>query len=370
MNSNMRTLTIEIGNQYVHGNVFEMNGAEASLVSHHRMLVSSSPEDMVRSMKRYFEGGFEKCEVVGDRLTAVSQATDFLSSFGTSIGLRFDSSETYVSYSTFGRNRLSKRIEVGCGKGIGDALLSGGVEKITSWFTSTGVANKTALFNTLGRRMLYPNVPIGQDVQASLSALLYLLTSLVGSEVPLTAHNTGLHSTQHAVNSIIVSGEFLTQGLESNKFLLPLIDGLGLDGVWQIVFDPHSILSTLSFVQKEAFFDLSQLGFELSGTVVTLSHNRNWFEELGEVTLDFGLSEPMVLTVFSGEFVVVPVSAEQSGELQFSVDSDVSIKGYSSDLDIRGGKLGVLLDMRGRPIQRYFTHPSYVSQYKKWEALL
>jgi len=52
------------------------------------------------------------------------------------------------------------------------------------------------------------------------------------------------------------------------------------------------------------------------------------------------------------------------------VDSDVSIKGYSSDLDIRGGKLGVLLDMRGRPIQRYFTHPSYVSQYKKWEALL
>lgn len=370
MNMSNKMLTIEVGNEFVHGNVFDLDGPEVFVNESRSMLLSASPEDVVKAMKQYFASNFDQSEIVGDRITAVTDATNFLSSYGSAIGIRFDSQESIVSYSTYGRNRHTKRYDFGWGKGIGSLVMGGGVEKLHSWFDSRAITNKTAHFNTIGRRMLYPNMPVDRDGHMAISSLVYLMTNMVADDFPQFTLGTALHENPHSVNTIIISGEFLADIPEPGKVILSVIDGMELEGVWQIVFDPHCILTSLSLVNKESYFDVQSLGFELQGTLVTLSHKRDWFQEVGEIVLDFGLSEPMVLTAFSGELVVVPLSGEQSGGIQFSFESDVTIKGYSPDLEIRGGRLGIILDVRGRPIARYFSQPSFASQYKKWEAAI
>jgi len=129
-------------------------------------------------------------------------------------------------------------------------------------------------------------------------------------------------------------------------------------------------LSSLSYIVPDTLYDVGELGLELQGTLVTLSHRQKWFEDLGEIVFDFGLSEPMVLSARTGEVVVVPVSGDQTGDMVFTVNREVEVKGYSPNSDIRGGRLGVLVDMRGRPIKSYFQDKSYARQYRKWVSNL
>ena len=171
-------------------------------------------------------------------------------------------------------------------------------------------------------------------------------------------------------NTLVISGEILSDVDYMSRLIIPIVDGFQLDGVWQIIFDTNSVFPALPLIQNDILFEPHDVGLRRQGTIVTLSHMRDWHQGLGDVTLDFGLVEPLVLTAFSGELVVIPVTTEQTGTMQFSLDSDVSVKNYSSDMVLQGGDVGILLDARGRPLQRYMALPTYSSQYRRWEAAL
>ncbi|NCS32511.1 hypothetical protein GW793_03370 [bacterium] len=371
MDSQNKTLVIEVANQYVHGLIFERI-PEGSFFfrAHHKMPTSASTGDMVRAMKQYYESEYNSVEVVDDRQSRISQITDSLSSYGTSVSIRIDSKETIVAVSTYGRNRQTKSLPYGWGAGVGDVISIGGVEKFNTWFDITGAGNKTHQFDVIGRRIQYPMLSAGKGSESALSAVLFAILSAVSSEVQVQVTNTGLQEVQHSVNRVVLSGEIFSQEGNLEEYIFSIIDGLELDGVWQILLDSNNVLSSLSYIVPDTLYDVGELGLELQGTLVTLSHRQKWFEDLGEIVFDFGLSEPMVLSARTGEVVVVPVSGDQTGDMVFTVNREVEVKGYSPNSDIRGGRLGVLVDMRGRPIKSYFQDKSYARQYRKWVSNL
>jgi len=87
--------------------------------------------------------------------------------------------------------------------------------------------------------------------------------------------------------------------------------------------------------------------------------------------IDIGLSEDQVLELVSGEVVRIPFEGEASGKVSLHVKSGIMVHGYKQLDIIQGGTLGIIVDVRGRPLPSLHGEDLYEKSYRHWyEALL
>jgi hypothetical protein len=90
-----------------------------------------------------------------------------------------------------------------------------------------------------------------------------------------------------------------------------------------------------------------------------------------QVSLDFGLTWKQRLDVFYDEILVFPTAVDLSVTLSISCKNGFSILGKKeAKIEVKGGRVGVVIDARGRPV--IFPSPDKIGRerVKKWRGAL
>ena len=164
------------------------------------------------------------------------------------------------------------------------------------------------------------------------------------------------------VNVAILTGEVFwgadehKKGFNANGMsLLSLIDGAGLEGIWRIYIDTQGNVPSLGRLKKEGVVGLATDRFlRQLGTVIVLSHQENDGKSLGRLTFDLGYNYPQELHVEAGQIFRLPFEKGAVGGVELALHQSVSITGLdegSSQPEIVGGDLGIVIDARGRPLK-------------------
>ena len=180
------------------------------------------------------------------------------------------------------------------------------------------------------------------------------------------------------VEPIVAGGRILTAPEDPVNSMLILLDGLQPLGATTLVLDPHQLVSALGAAAginpAIAIQVLNSTAFTHLGTAISLSGDAKPGSPILRAYLvdQDGFSMPFELKL--GEIVSLPLKTGRSARLKLhplqNFDIGMGGPGIGGELLVKGGRLGIVLDGRGRP----FLPPSDPAQrtnvYQHWRQTL
>lgn len=383
-----RVLVIDTGEIYSRGFLFrpyDSSYKQIELLEHKQILHSLSEKELLEVLKLNFQGKYDRVEVVGDRKDWFRQAVGHFSVYGKTVGILLSGDHTYIEHANFGRIVDSRELKFGVGKNIERLIFTGGLDFLNQWLQIVDDKNdRGKILNRLGNYTLYPSSSI-QDLltQNAIISILRFIFGQITLAHTLYFRESSFSWSEHEIHRVIISGELVPFIHNIGELALAIIDGLQLEGVWEIFLDKNAIMTSLGFSNCESLTSHLNLGLIKLGTVVTFTHQYSWGESLGELNLDLGLSESQELPLRSGEMIRIPLGEESTGEIEFDVRQDVLVKGYQNSRDLTtlnhskvdqtglsGGELGLIIDVRGRPLPVIDDVALYQQYYPHWREAL
>lgn len=229
----------------------------------------------------------------------------------------------------------------------------------------------TRVFDYYAEKLMYPaRMPATLSERfieqlAVQQVLKDFVTLHAGLFTPKKDYSAGKSS---AVNIAVLTGEVFTAHVDEYKLhpaiadmLFTFLNSTATEGVWRVYLDTNQILSSLGRLKKasvRARYDLKSFT-SLLGTVIILNHNEKDGAELGSLHFDLGYSEPQEVSVVAGEIVRLPFNGKVQGNLSLSLHNGVTIIGAEDvrhGLEIIGGRVGIVIDARQRPIVNSKSH--------------
>lgn len=369
-----RILIITINDVYAHGFLFEKGPDRVNLVGHQRTLKTLPDKDLIEGIQASFKTGvdpvvFDRVEIIGDREDWFARATKTFSHQGVTLALFIDSGSTQVAYSSFGRVEYAHKFELGLASRLNELMEEGGYDYLRNWIQITGHEQSEAeALNFLANRSIFKSIlPTTPPDAVALGGLMRLLLSRIKPSLPRLVPVRG-SVLEKSINRLVLSGDFLYQLQDViGDVLLSILDGLQVEGVWQIIIDPFSSMIVTGFDSRDTRDMFDNLGLIELVSTLTLSHNYPWGENLGSVKLDLGLSDNQELRLVSGEIVRMPLPADISGGVELDVLPNVEVVGYEGLDKIPGGQLGLVIDVRGRPLPNIEEVARYRQYYRHWQ---
>ena len=177
---------------------------------------------------------------------------------------------------------------------------------------------------------------------------------------------------------IIASGALLTQAPTSGQSMLILIDGLEPWGVTTIVLDRHHILPLLGLIgANEPVFPTHILAsnvFESLGTVVTAVAEAPEDEPVLNVEVKTENAKDYEVEIFQGSLkrLIIPSGVTAELTLKPSERTDIGFggPGMGGRLKVPGGRMGVVIDARGRPLELPQDDGHRIEMLKRWQLIL
>lgn len=177
---------------------------------------------------------------------------------------------------------------------------------------------------------------------------------------------------------VIASGAILTQAPTAGQSMLILIDGLQPWGVTTIVLDRYHILPLLGLVgAHEPVFPTHILAsdvFESLGTVVTAVADVPQDEPVLNVEVKTDNAKDYEVEIPHGSLrrLIIPSGLTAELTLKPSERTDIGFGGPGAGgrLKVPGGRMGVVIDARGRPLQLPQEDEKRVDILKRWQLVL
>lgn len=412
-------LVILVGATYSRSFLFYFSQQEIKLISMNETFSTEEPDLIIESLKSKFKGQFDELIVSQDKEGPFQEALQQFSGTGNVKAVDIGSSETLLGSASFGKVKVTK-LEWGVGRGGRQILL--GLDKTTklaSWLANFW--KLADIENLVAHQSIYPGViPVtNEHMELNLGLAREVLRELVKRgerpEVSTVKEPTLSHSEEHFNESegesrvstgilptFILSGAVLGRSPHAGQALLSFLDGAGLEGFFQVFLDRNLLFSALGALAGRGFalplaqsmlssdlsyFNRSQspvspfgegggvltkeLGFENLGTVIVLSHQYREGKMVAELILDLGLDENLEVQVQSGELVRVPFEENSTGDVILSLKGRVKIVGLSEPkIKVEGGRLGLIIDGRGRPLSRPSVNEEGRQKLKQWMETL
>lgn len=305
-------------------------------------------ETLVSFFTQKYKGEFREKVVLRGNKNSFGRSLSRLSASGLVLAVEVGAAQSYLGLASFGRVEKVVQKNVGVGQGVEELFSQVAVERALNWFsTEDGVRGESS--NYWGIKSFYSQVlPPNDFYQQAELVLAREALKLLGVGA---ASSVQVSARQRFTPQIILSGAVFLA--DAGASLHALLDGLNLNGVWNVWLDKRSVLHALGATEK-GLLPKEELGLENLGTVMVLEHQQERGVNLGWVRLDLGLDTPQEIELVSGEIMRVPFSAETSGNMELELAPSAKISG-DPQTKLVGGKLGVVIDARKRPIARAFN---------------
>lgn len=366
-----KTLVIDVGDTYITGYLYSLEQDQLQLLDFSRYRKTFDNQQLIQSIQYEYRNRYEEMHVIGDRKEWFGNSIKNIYPEGVTVVLEVNGGKSRVGISSWGRIHVIKTYEWGTTIGLDELFDGEGLQRLQNWLAITGRgAISSDLINYLGNRKLYPG--LRQNVSDIQDIIIGLLQTILHK---ITHDNPGMLQDDAIVNSkgahrIVISGDIALEIEDYGTMLLALIDGLDLSGYWEIIIDARSLLTSLGFAELGNRIIMDELEFTSLGTVLIPSHSYPWDEYLGEMKVDLGLSEDQILELKSGEIIRLPLEKDSQGVIQLKVKPDVQLIGYQGTEGINGGLVGLMIDVRGRPLPPYHDVEKYQKKFSHWiEAL-
>ncbi|NTV30838.1 hypothetical protein HGA91_02570 [candidate division WWE3 bacterium] len=366
-----RVLVIDIGDVFAHGILYKRDYDHVELLEHQRTLRAIPDDQLIEVIQLNYKDQFDRVEVIGARDEWFSNSLRKYSYEGVALGLLIDGDQATAAYTSFGRLQRTKRFDLGWGKGVEKAMSTGGIDFLRNWFDITGYSQETpALMNYLGNRIFYPAAT--GDLQADFTALIGLFRYLF-TQISLESMVYGNHEAvwmSDGIRRIVLTGEIFGDMLDQGDLMLAIIDSFNLEGVWEIIIDSKGVLPSTAFFIQDGNVRFENLGLIEMGSVIVLTHHFDWGTTLGQLKIDSGLSQDSKILLKSGELVRFPLEKDVKGSIELTVKPNVDIWGSETLTDLKGGSLGLVLDVRGRPLPKVDEVERIRKVYPHWRHAL
>ncbi|MFO7941584.1 MAG: glutamate mutase L [Bacillota bacterium] len=296
-----------------------------------------------------------------------------------------------VMAGTFNRSVSS---EVGLGGSAGGVLEKVGVEKIRRWCRNAidvrdienWIMNHTlrpATVATEPEEMEILNGLARESLRIAFEEHRDLIVSLRGIKQHRTFDDTFEQSKtgytlveSSALDVIIGSGSVLSAAPRNAEALLTMLDGIQPSGISRFYVDPYDLMSHVGSlmervpgIEQDYFHDwLTPLGTVVApGGEVWGRHG----SPVAEIRLTFedGDSQERILRV--GELDVVPVGREEVVRVDITPRKNYDLgdgPGTRVSAYVRGGEIGLIIDVRGRPLKLPEADSARFSSLLRWRS--
>ncbi len=279
-----------------------------------------------------------------------------------------------------------------------DGVFSGeeGVSSVARWMNRT--ADARALENWIMNRTLRPGtVPADADELDMFCALgrevlrrafaehRDLVVTLRGVKQQRTFDDTfeqtktGLPLVEpSALDVIIGTGSILSASTSPGEAALMLLDGIAPAGISRLYIDAYGLLGQIGALMERApgiEEDFFHRWLTPLGTVVA-PQGESWGRRGTPVaemylTPEDGERQYRVLRV--GELDVVPVSADETIRVEVVPRKNYDLgdgPGTRVAAEVRGGAVGLIIDVRGRPLKLPRSEAARLSTLERWRAAM
>ena len=366
MKEGSKLLVVDVGDIFVQGLLFVINNDQLELTARSRYMRSVEDSDMIEAIRNEYRGRYDQIEVISDRSVWLSNALKINSANGLTIGIIINGNDTYIGSSSYGRLLTVKRFDYGIAQKLDDTLQTK-VDYLKEWIKVTHrESDISAIMNQIGNLRLYPgikHVSVYSQV-AMLGVIRCILDQVKQNFVFFEEDSVGFTRGSHR---IIISGEMLDYIDGVGGVLLAVLDALELEGVWEILIDMKNTLVSLGYHGLSSVrVDTNLLEMPSVGTVLIPTHKYPWGTKLGDMQIDVGLSEDQKVILKSGEVIRIPLEKDVRGAIALNVKPGVEIIGYRGLEKINAGLLGLIIDVRGRPLPDFATEDRYQKKYSHW----
>lgn len=324
-----------------------------------------SPHDRQFSLyffKKHFLDKFEQTIVIKNEGAAAVKTLSSLSANQEVAFLSVDLSESLIGLGSFSRVQV-KSAKLGLGTAALTALTRLEVGSLASWLTFP--LSLSDLENYLANKSIYPaTLPLSQPELEMEGSLVTEITSLLKKDYWLEKRTMP--------SKFFLTGEGFRRFDKPSQALLSFMNGFQPTGACQVFLDRENIFAFFGeFLEKTDSKNIEPENHFLSlCDLISLGHQKKIGESLGTIELDLGLNYSQKIDLLAGEIVVVPYGQEKPGRAVLELKKGVLLENLGSDISLRGGFFGIVIDTRGRPL----AHPSLDSRdkemIKKWHTSL
>ncbi len=280
-------------------------------------------------------------------------------------------STTCVAAAPRGDVTIAHEALLGVRQGAGAVLRRAGHQAVASWLPN---ADEATVREATLERMLHPAMLPATPADLAFDQALARVALRCVSAPPSKIARFG------QLDVIIGTGGVLRHTARAAEAALLLLDGLQPTGISSLVIDAAGILGALggaALMDGQIAADvadsdglITQLGYcvSLSGTLPTS-------QPALQAILEFADGRQHSAHILTGTIERLPLGAGQRATLTLIPAAGVDIglgPGQRATLDppIEGGRLGVIIDARGRPIVLPEDPPRRAAMLRQWQAAL
>jgi len=289
-----------------------------------------------------------------------------------SVDLGGETTDIYSVYN--GIFNRSLNADFGITFGGGNIMKTAGIDQIRRWIP-VEIDERTAR-NLIGNMMIKPNRSLSKQeillqgalsreaVKLGLEKHKKIATRLKGTIIERTLGDMfeqaieSTHIVMENTNTIIGRGKVF-QDQTSEETALILLDALEPIGFTELIIDKRGImpqLGSLHDVEKETALDL--LETECLNYLGTCLAPKGDFRKDSKLRLSIRreISEEYEVSVEDGEISTIPLEEEQGTQVIVDPDRRMDLgsgRGKPVTRNVFGGTLGLIIDLRGRPLRKY-----------------
>ncbi|MEI6288939.1 MAG: glutamate mutase L [Chloroflexota bacterium] len=306
----------------------------------------------------------------------------FLSSYFGSrrgvLGVDIGGSGISTAFSISGDLQLNACPELGLGEPSGSLLEFTTVEEISRWLCLP--VSGSTVRNYLAQKSLYPGVipSTREELAVEYAVIRQNLNLSVQWMNKRFAQN--FHGEQVLLPSfeqIVVSGSAITNAENDAQKLLLILDGLQPNGISQIYIDQYNLLAMLGAIAEiDSLIPIQIIDSGVLYPLALVIAPVQFDDKPGQgISINIsGAGETSISRqVMMDELVLIKIPESQKvtikitsiNGLDFGIDS-----GKEAEFEIAGSKMGVVIDLRKRPLQLPENAEDRINQLQKWSACL
>lgn len=302
----------------------------------------------------------------------------FLSSYFGSrrgvIGVDIGGSGISTAFSINGDIQLNVCPELGLGEPLGKLLEYTTLEEITRWLSLP--VSIQAVQNYLSQKSLYPGIipSTREELAVELAVTrqnLNLSIQWLNKRFSADIHNeqVGMPSFEY----LIVSGAVITNGVNDAQKLALILDGLQPTGIVQIFIDQNNLLGMLGAIAE--INSLIPIQVIDSGVLYPLSLVISAVQPFDrpEQGLNILISRPdgtsISRKVMMDELVLITLPDNKKARIKITPINGLDFgvgSGKEAEFDFPGSNLGVVVDLRTRPLHFSTDPESCMLQMQHW----
>lgn len=283
------------------------------------------------------------------------------------IAVDMGSSSSIVAASVDGHHNISIRTDLGIGHSAELLLDTVGVEAVKNWLPFYTTTNELKTY--VANKALRPaTVPIDlRELHIEHALMKAALQHAIADARPTWQTHGGIIP----FNVLLGAGNTITNLGNYGYSTLLLLDAVQPGGVTQIKADSYGVISALGAVALQNPQAVVQLlagnALEHLGTAICPTGKPRQDRNAVNVSITFEDGEVLKETVKGGHLWSYPLGANETVEVKLKCTGNLSINGRRSlKTTITGGKLGLIIDARGRPISLGMTPEARAQQIPMW----